>query len=56
LRESPLFGEPERALLALTEAATRLSDQADPVSDAIWEDAARRGSQSRFAREPGRIV
>jgi AhpD family alkylhydroperoxidase len=37
-RESPYFTEAERAALALTEAVTRLSDQADPVPDAIWEE------------------
>ncbi len=40
-RETPDFTEAERAALALTEAATRLSDRADPVPDAIWEDAAK---------------
>jgi alkylhydroperoxidase family enzyme len=33
--------ESERAALALTEAATRLSDRSDPVLDEIWEEAAR---------------
>jgi len=27
--------------LALTEAATRLSDQSDPVPDAVWDEAAK---------------
>ena len=40
-REAPFFTEPERAALALTEAATRLSDRADPVPDALWAEAAR---------------
>ncbi|MBA3553525.1 MAG: carboxymuconolactone decarboxylase family protein [Gemmatimonadales bacterium] len=40
-RDSPYFTDPERAALALTEAATRLSDRPDPVPDEIWEDAAR---------------
>jgi AhpD family alkylhydroperoxidase len=40
-RDAPYFTDAERAALALTEAATRLSDRADPVPDAIWEDAAR---------------
>src|ERR1700680_773549 len=40
-REAPYFTEAERAALALTEATTRLSDQADAVPDAIWEEAAR---------------
>jgi AhpD family alkylhydroperoxidase len=39
-RDAPYFSEAERAALALTEAVTRLSDRADPVPDAIWEDAA----------------
>src|SRR5512142_3347285 len=30
-RETPYFTEPERAALALAEAATRLADRADPV-------------------------
>jgi AhpD family alkylhydroperoxidase len=30
-REAPYFTDAERAALALTEAATRLSDRADPV-------------------------
>lgn len=39
-RESPHFTDAERAALALTEAVTRLSDQADPVPDGIWDQAA----------------
>ena len=39
-RESPYFDDAERAALALAEAATRLSDQSDPVPDEIWEEAA----------------
>jgi alkylhydroperoxidase family enzyme len=37
----PYFNEPERAALALSEAATRLSDRADPVPDEVWKEAAR---------------
>ena len=40
-REAPYFSDAERAALALTEAATRLSDRPDPVPDEIWEQAAR---------------
>lgn len=40
-REAPFFTDAERAALALTEAATRMSDRADPVPDEIWEEAAR---------------
>ena len=39
-REAPYFTEAERAALALTEAATRLADRADPVPDSIWDEAA----------------
>ncbi|MBO0781046.1 MAG: carboxymuconolactone decarboxylase family protein [Ktedonobacteraceae bacterium] len=39
-REAPYFSDAERAALALTEAVTRL-DPADPVPDAIWEEASR---------------
>jgi AhpD family alkylhydroperoxidase len=41
LAEGPYFTGGERAALALTEAATGLSDRADPVPDEIWEEAAR---------------
>lgn len=40
-REAPWFEDSERAALALTEAATRLADRADPVPDEIWDEAAR---------------
>ena len=39
-RETPYFSEAERAALALTEALTRIADQADPVPDEIWDAAA----------------
>jgi AhpD family alkylhydroperoxidase len=40
-RDAPYFTDPERAALALTEAATRLSDRPEPVPDAVWEEAVR---------------
>jgi AhpD family alkylhydroperoxidase len=40
-REAPYFTDAERAALALTEAATRMSDRADPVPDEVWDEAAR---------------
>ena len=40
-REAPYFSDAERAALALTEAATRLADRADPVPDEVWDEAAR---------------
>jgi AhpD family alkylhydroperoxidase len=39
-RETPYFTDAERAALALTEAATRLADRADAVTDEIWDEAA----------------
>ena len=48
-RDAPYFNDAERAALALTEAVTRLSDRPDPVSDAIWEEAARHYDQAALA-------
>lgn len=48
-RETPYFTDAERAALALTEAASRLSDRADPVPEAVWEDAARHYDESQLA-------
>ena len=48
-RETPYFTEAERAALVLTEAVTRLSDRADPVPDAIWDDAARHFDERALA-------
>ncbi|MBB5774389.1 carboxymuconolactone decarboxylase family protein [Nonomuraea jabiensis] len=39
-RETPFFTEAERAALALTEAATRIQDGAQGVTDEIWDAAA----------------
>ena len=44
-REAPYFSAAERAAIALTEAATRLSDRADPVPDEVWNEAARHYDQ-----------
>lgn len=38
-RDTPYFTDAERAALALTEAATRLADRADPIDDAVWDEA-----------------
>ena len=48
-RETPYFTDAERAALALTEAVTRLSDRADPVPDAIWDEAARHYDEQGLA-------
>ena len=48
-RESSYFNDAERAALALTEAATRLADRPDSVSDEIWEEAARHYDEPELA-------
>jgi AhpD family alkylhydroperoxidase len=48
-RDAPYFTDAERAALALTEAATRLSDRPDPVPDGIWEEAARHYDQATLS-------
>ncbi len=48
-REAPYFTDAERAALALAEAVTRLNDRADPVPDAIWNEAARHYDEAGLA-------
>lgn len=48
-RETPWFSEEERAVLALTEAITRLSDNPDPVPDEVWDVAAKHFDQQELA-------
>ena len=48
-REAPYFTDAERAALALAEAATRMSDRADPVPDEIWDEAARHYDETELA-------
>jgi len=38
-RDAPYFTAAERAALALTEAATRIADRADPVPEEVWREA-----------------
>jgi len=40
-REAPYYTDAERAALALAEAATRLADRPEAVSDAVWAEAAK---------------
>jgi len=47
-RETPYFSDAERAALALTEALTRVADQAEPVPDAIWDAAAEHFDQTQL--------
>ena len=48
-RDAPCFTDAERAALALTEAVTRLGDRADPVPDAVWNEAARHYDEAALA-------
>ena len=48
-RDTPYFTDAERAALALTEALTRISDRADPVPDAIWNEADKHFDESELA-------
>ena len=48
-RDAPCFTDAERAALALAEAVTRIADQADPVPDAIWDEAARHYDEQGLA-------
>jgi len=48
-REAPCYTDAERAALALTEAATRLNDRADPVPDEVWREAARHYNESALS-------
>jgi len=48
-REAPFFSDAERAVLALTEALTRLADKEEPVPDAIWDAAAEHFDEAQLA-------
>jgi AhpD family alkylhydroperoxidase len=48
-REAPYFTEAERAVLALTESVTRMSDRSDPVPDEVWNEAARHFDEHKLA-------
>jgi AhpD family alkylhydroperoxidase len=48
-REAPYFTDAERAALALTDAATRLADRPDPVSNEVWDEAARHYDEPALA-------
>jgi AhpD family alkylhydroperoxidase len=48
-RHAPYFSDAERTALALTEALTRLADQADPVPDTLWAEATRHYDERSLA-------
>jgi AhpD family alkylhydroperoxidase len=45
-REASYYTEAERAALTLAEAATRLSDRTDAVTDEVWKEASRHFSEA----------
>jgi AhpD family alkylhydroperoxidase len=48
-RDATWFTDAERAALALTEAATRLSDREDAVPDAVWDEAQKHYDENALA-------
>jgi AhpD family alkylhydroperoxidase len=48
-RDTPFYSEAERAAFALTEAATRIADRPDPVTDDIWDDARKHYDEQQLA-------
>jgi AhpD family alkylhydroperoxidase len=48
-REAPFFSESERAALGLAEAITRIADQTERVSNAIWDEAKRHYDEPALA-------
>jgi AhpD family alkylhydroperoxidase len=49
-QDAPFFTERERAALALTEAATRLSEGGDRVPDEVWQRAAKHFDEHELAQ------
>jgi AhpD family alkylhydroperoxidase len=48
-RDTPFFTDAERAALALAEAGTRMCDRAEPVSDEVWNEAAKHYDEAQLA-------
>jgi AhpD family alkylhydroperoxidase len=48
-RDAPYFTEAERAVLALTEAGTRLADQSDAVPDEVFQEVAKHFDERALA-------
>ncbi|MFF0540649.1 carboxymuconolactone decarboxylase family protein [Streptomyces coelicoflavus] len=48
-REQICFTDAERSVLALAEAATRIDGREDPVSDEVWEEAAKHWTEVQLA-------
>jgi AhpD family alkylhydroperoxidase len=47
--DAPYFTDAERAVLALTEAATRLADRTDAVPDSVWNEARKHFDEKALA-------
>jgi AhpD family alkylhydroperoxidase len=48
-RDTPYFTDAERAALALAEVGTRLADQTDPVTAAVFDEAAKHYDEQALA-------
>jgi AhpD family alkylhydroperoxidase len=48
-RDTPYFTDAERAALALTEAGSRLADRSEPISDAVFDEAAKHFDEPALA-------
>lgn len=48
-RDTPFYTDAERAALALAEAVTRIADRPEPVTDDVWDEAARHYSEPELA-------
>lgn len=48
-RDAPYYSDAERAVLALTEAATRLADRSDAVSDDVWNETKKHFDEKALA-------
>lgn len=48
-RDTPYYSDAERAVLALTESATRLADRADAVPDDVWDEVKQHFDEDQIA-------
>ena len=55
-RDAPYFDEAERAVLALTEAGTRIADRGDAVTDELYRAAAKHFDEPAMAAIVSRIA
>ena len=55
-RDAPYFDEAQKAVLALTEAGTRIADRGDAVSDELYQAAAKHFEEPAMAAIVARIA